>query len=268
MKLLIKLGGTLLDDEGTRSRLARDLASIARDGHQIVVVHGGGKQMTRFLKERGVESRFVGGLRVSTPDVIDAVLKVVAGSVNRQLVASLIEEGTRALGLSGIDASLVEAEPISDELGAVGKPVKANAALLDLLVGNGYLPVIACVAGDRRGNIYNVNADQMAVACAAGFGAEKLLFMTDVAGVRDAHNAVLRELPLSGCTHLIETGVATGGMEAKLNAAMDAIRRGVGEVRIAPGADDGLIARVIAGEPAGTAIVRFAAATKAPHGSP
>jgi acetylglutamate kinase len=266
LKLLIKLGGTLLDDESTRKRLAGDLASLVRDGHHVVIVHGGGKQMTRFLTERGVESRFVEGLRVSTPAVIDAVLKVVAGSVNRQLAASLVEQGAQAVGLSGIDACLVEAEPISDELGAVGKPVKANAALLELLVTNGYLPVIACVAGDRRGNIYNVNADQMAVACAAGFGADKLLFLTDVDGVRDAQNAVVRELPLAGCTHLIETGVATGGMQAKLNAAMEAIRGGVGEVRIAPGGDAGVIARVMAGEPAGTAIVPFAV-QEAPHGS-
>lgn len=267
MKLLIKLGGTLLDDEATRKRLAGDLAALVGAGHQIVVVHGGGKQMTRFLAERGVESRFVGGLRVSTPAVIDAVLKVVAGSVNRQLVASLVDEGAQAVGFCGIDACLVEAEPISDELGAVGKPVKANPALLELLVGNGYLPVVACVAGDRHGNIYNVNADQMAVACAAGFGADKLLFLTDVDGVRDAQNTVIRELPLSGCTHLIETGVATGGMQAKLNAAMDAIRGGVAEVRIAPGAAAGVIARVMAEEPAGTAIVSFAAAREAPHGS-
>jgi acetylglutamate kinase len=267
LKLLIKLGGTLLDEEATRKRLAGDLAALVRAGHQIVVVHGGGKQMTRFLTERGVESRFVGGLRVSTPAVIDAVLKVVAGSVNRQLVASLVDEGAQAVGLCGIDACLVEAEPISDELGAVGKPVKANPALLELLVGSGYLPVIACVAGDRHGNIYNVNADQMAVACAAGFAADKLLFLTDVDGVRDARNTVIRELPLSGCTHLIETGVATGGMQAKLNAAMDAIRGGVLEVRIAPGAAAGVIARVMAGEPAGTAVVSFAAAREAPHGS-
>jgi acetylglutamate kinase len=267
LKLLIKLGGTLLDDEATRRRLAEDLLSIAREGHQIVVVHGGGKQMTRFLAERGVESRFVEGLRVSTPAVIDAVLKVVAGSVNRQMVAALIDRGAQAVGLCGVDACLVEAEPISEELGAVGKPVKANAALLELLVANGYLPVIACVAGDRRGNIYNVNADQMAVACAAAFGADKLLFLTDVEGVRDGQGSIVRELPVAGCIHLIETGVATGGMQAKLNSAIEAIRGGVGEVRIVPGAQAGVIRQVMEGKPAGTAVVHSGAAEEAPHGS-
>jgi acetylglutamate kinase len=108
----------------------------------------------------------------------------------------------------------------------------------------------------------------MAVACAAAFGADKLLFLTDVEGVRDGQGAIVRELPLSGCVHLIETGVATGGMEAKLNAAMEALRGGVGEVRIAPGAETGMIGRVMAGEAAGTAVVQFAAAREAPHGSP
>ncbi|HSB14248.1 MAG TPA: hypothetical protein VLE22_07295, partial [Bryobacteraceae bacterium] len=119
MKLLVKLGGTLLDVEESRLRIARELAAVAAGGHQLVVVHGGGKQMTRFLTERGIESRFIDGLRVTTPETIDAVLKVFAGSVNKQLVASLIQAGARAVGLSGIDAGLVEAEPLREELGAV-----------------------------------------------------------------------------------------------------------------------------------------------------
>ena len=164
-KLLVKLGGTLLDEESSRTRLARELAALAaRSDVRLVVVHGGGKQMTRFLSERGIESRFIGGLRVTTPEVIDAVLKVFAGSVNHQLVASLVAAGAGAVGLTGIDACLTEAEHWNEELGAVGRPVRANGALLDLLTGSGYLPVVACVAGDRQGNIYNVNADQMAAA--------------------------------------------------------------------------------------------------------
>lgn len=260
MKLLIKLGGTLLDEESTRKRLCAEIAAVAAAGHKVVVVHGGGKQMTRFLSERGVPSRFVNGLRVTTPDVIDAVLKVFAGSVNHQLVASLVEAGAMAVGLSGIDACLTEAEQLSEELGAVGRPVRTNPALLDLLVENRYVPVVACVAGDRQGNVYNVNADQMAVACAAGFAAERLLFLTDVDGVRGADGSVLAELSVADCEQLIETGVATGGMQAKLNSAMDGLRSGVGEVRIVPGAAPAILDRLLNGESVGT-VVKFNTAT-------
>ncbi len=129
MKILIKIGGTLLDSEESRNRLAGEIAAAAAEGHQVVVVHGGGKQMTRFLAERGVESRFIDGLRVTTPETIDAVLKVFAGSVNKQLVAALIASGARAVGLTGIDARLVEAVPLRAELGALkGQGEKSKRA--------------------------------------------------------------------------------------------------------------------------------------------
>ena len=163
----------------------RRLSARAR-GAELVVVHGGGKQMTRFLAERGIESRFVNGLRVTTPETVDAVLKIFAGSVNHELVASLNRAGAPAVGLSGIDALLVEAEQMDPALGAVGRVTRSNPALLHLLTAHGYLPVVACVAGGRDGHIYNVNADQMAVACAAAFGADRLIFLTDVEGVLDA----------------------------------------------------------------------------------
>src|SRR6185295_10185514 len=116
--------------------------------------------MTRFLTERGIESRFVNGLRVTTPQTLDAVLKVFAGSVNHELVASLNRAGARAVGLSGIDAFLVEAQQMDPALGAVGRVTKANPELLHVLTAHGYLPVVACVAGDRLGQVFNVNADQ------------------------------------------------------------------------------------------------------------
>jgi len=255
VKALVKIGGTLLESEESRRRLVRDLAEAVRQGVRLVVVHGGGQQMTRYLAERGIESRFVGGLRVTPPETLDAVVKVVAGSVNHELVAAFVEAGAPAVGLSGVDAGLVEAEPLDAALGAVGRPVRAQADLLDLLTGRGYLPVVACVAGDRQGRIYNVNADQMAAACAAGFAADRLLFLTDVAGVLDAGQRVLAELTTARCRELIASGVARGGMQAKLNAALEALRLGVAEVDIAPGAHPGVTARWLAGEGVGTRIV-------------
>ena len=218
------------------------------------MVHGGGKQMTRFLTERGVESRFVNGLRVTTPEMIDAVLKVFAGTVNHELVAALVAAGGLAVGLSGIDACLIEAEQMDPALGAVGRPVRSNPTLLELLTANGYVPVVACVAGDRQGRIYNVNADQMAVACAVGFGADQLFFLTDVEGVRDAAGNTARGLSAADSDGLIADGVATGGMQAKLTACTDALKGGIGEVVIAPGAAAGVIGQLLAGEAIGTSV--------------
>ncbi len=258
MRLLVKLGGTLLDQDASRRAVARQLAA-ASAAHELVVVHGGGKQMTRFLAERGVESKFIDGLRVTTPETIDAVLKVFAGSVNKQLAASLIESGVQAVGISGIDACLVEAELLRPDLGQVGRPVRANAALLACLTGAGYVPVVACVAGDRQGRIYNVNADQMAVACAAGFQAGRLIFLTDVDGVLGADKKLIPVLGLQASQALIAGGVATGGMQAKLNSAGEALRQGVPEVVIAPGAAENVVARLLAGEKLGTRLVKESA---------
>ena len=211
--------------------------------------------MTRYLSDRGIESRFVDGLRVTTPETVDAVLKVLAGSVNHELVASLNRAGALAVGLSGIDAFLVEAEPMDPALGAVGRVTRANPALLHLLTGSGYLPVVACVAGDRQGHVYNVNADQMAVACATAFGAQQLIFLTDVEGVLDGAKRVLPVLTAAESGRLIGEGIATGGMLAKLNAARSALEGGVPQVRIAPGAAENVLDRILAGEPIGTRIV-------------
>ncbi len=256
MRLLVKLGGTLLDAEESRRRLACELAEVARQGHHLVVVHGGGKQMTRFLSQMGIESRFIDGLRVTTPETIDAVLKVFAGSVNKQLVAELVKAGLAAVGLSGIDACLVEAELLRPELGQVGRPVRANAELLDCLTKGGFLPVVACVAGDRQGRIYNVNADQMAVACATAFKADRLVFLTDVDGVLGADKKLISQLSLPAAGELISSGVAIGGMQAKLTSAGQALCDGVPQVIIAPGSAENGLARLLAGESLGTRLVR------------
>jgi len=255
VKVLIKMGGTLLDVEESRDRLAAEIVAATSSSIQAVVVHGGGKQMTRFLAERRVESRFVNGLRVTTPEVVDAVLKVFAGSVNHELVSALNRAGARAVGLSGIDACLVEAEQMDPALGAVGRVSHANPELLDLLTSAGFLPVVACVAGDRHGNVYNVNADQMAVACAAGFGAERLIFLTDVEGVLDADKKIRAQLTTAECEQLIASGIATGGMQAKLTAASSALAHGVGQVVIAPGALAGVVDKVLNNEAVGTRLV-------------
>jgi len=252
VRILVKLGGTLLDAPATREGLAAQIAQARSLGLEVVVVHGGGKQMTRFLAERGIESRFVNGLRVTTPETIDAVLKVFAGSVNHELVASLNRAGASAVGLSGVDAFLAEAEQMDPELGAVGRVIASDPGILNVLVSHRYIPVVACVAGDRQGHIYNVNADQMAVACAASFRAEQLIFLTDVDGVLDGSGQLRRSLDADAAQNLIAQGVATGGMRAKLDSALAALRSGVAQVRIAPGVCDRVLERLLAGENIGT----------------
>jgi acetylglutamate kinase len=254
LKLLIKLGGTLLDAPESLQRLTREITAVARDA-STVVVHGGGKQMTRFMDERGIESRFVNGLRVTTPEVLDAVVKVFAGSVNVALVSAFRAAGSRPVGLTGLDAGLVDAEPLNSELGHVGRPIQSDIRLLEILLGERYLPVVACVAGDAQGAVYNVNADQMAVACATAFGVDKLLFLTDVEGVRDGTNRIRECLTAAEARALIRDGVATGGMQAKLEAALAALEQGVGEILIASGARPGVIAKLVGGSRIGTRLV-------------
>jgi acetylglutamate kinase len=251
VKLLIKLGGTLLENEPGRAAIAGQLALVARH-HELVVVHGGGKQVTRVLKEQGTASRFVNGLRVSDEAVIDVVTKVIAGDVNKRLVAALLAAGVAAVGLSGVDGRLTSVVQLNPELGLVGKPIRTDGALLGLLGNAGYIPVVACIAADSQGVIYNVNADEMAVSCAIGWRADRLLFLTDVPGVKNDRDEVLSALTPKGVCELIQSGLAHGGMRAKLEAATDALEQGLDEVMIAPGHETNICVRLLAGEPLGT----------------
>lgn len=255
MKLLIKLGGTLLDSPDTCASVARQVATAVAQGHQAVVVHGGGKQLTRRLAAQGIESRFVNGFRVTTPETLDAVVQVLAGQVNLDLVSALQRAAARAVGLTGADAGLVQAVQLSPELGAVGRVERVRPELLDLLAGQGYLPVVACLAAGAQGEVFNVNADQMAAACAAAFRADRLIFLTDVEGVLDADQRLLPELDSARAEQLIAGGVAKGGMEAKLRACIAALRQGVPVVHIAAGARPGVLAELLDGGRPGTTLL-------------
>ena len=255
MKTLIKIGGSLLDSPPLRQEIARQIAQVMDLGWQVTVVHGGGKQMTRFLEERGIESSFVRGLRISTEETIDALLKALAGTVNTQLVAALVAAGLKAVGLTGIDAGLAVASQLDPQLGFVGKVVSSDAGILRVLSGAGYVPVVACVAGGAAGEIFNVNGDSMAVAVASNWYVDRLIFLTDVPGVLDASGSILPSLTIDGCNELIATGIATGGMQAKLNAASDAVAHGVREARILRGSDPDVVMKVFRNEEIGTRVV-------------
>lgn len=254
MKLLIKLGGTLLESAKSRASLAGQLKELCDVGHRIVVIHGGGKRLSRYLTGLDHESEFRNGLRVTPPEILDAVLRVLAGSVNRQLVANLQKAGVQAVGLSGIDAGTVQASQLDPELGLVGKIERVDPTLLDRLTENGYLPAVACVAGGEAGAIYNVNADQMAAACAVGLAVDKLVFLTDVGGVLDQEGHLIPRLTAGEAERLISQKVALGGMEAKLRAAVDALTSGVPSIAIVNGHEPHILAASVRGLRVGTAL--------------
>lgn len=255
MKLLVKIGGTLIDTPESRLAIAEKLSVLVKAGHQTVVVHGGGKQLSRYLQEHGIESEFRGGFRVTPPNILDAVIRTLGGVVNHRLVAALQQQGVRAVGLSGIDAGLVQARQLSEDLGAVGEVETVDAAVIELLSAQGYLPTVACMAGGRDGAIFNVNADQMAVACAGGFKADQLIFLTDVEGVLDGEGQRISTLTSAEALALIDIGVAKGGMEAKLRAAVAGVAQGISQVRIVAGAESRVLERLLDGEDLGTTLV-------------
>ena len=252
MKLLVKLGGTLLESDESRSSLARQLTRLRRAGHRLVVVHGGGKRLSRYLAGLDHESEFRRGLRVTPPEIMDAVLRVLAGSVNRQLVAELQGAGARAVGLTGIDAGTVQASQLAPELGLVGKVERVDPELLDTLTDRGFLPAVACIAGGADGAIFNVNADQMAAACATGLAADQVVFLTDVGGVLDRRGEKIPKLSASEAESLITEGVAKGGMEAKLRAAVSALTGGIERVSIVNGHEPDILTRALEGVAAGS----------------
>ena len=242
MKVVVKLGGTLLEEASDRLRMAHHLARQLRAGHQILVVHGGGKQLTGFLEKTGVASRFVDGLRVTTAEALDGVVKVFAGTVNHQLLAAFHQAGVPAVGISGIDGGCLVAEKLTGEPGQdwgyVGKITRVNPRLWQVLLDTGWLPVMACLAVGDDGQIYNINADQAAVAAAAALCADALIFLTDVDGVRDREGRILSRLTAEEIPALQATGAVTGGMLAKLSAVAEALGQDVPRVHIANGHDE------------------------------
>jgi acetylglutamate kinase len=263
MKVVIKIGGTLLEDAPSRARMARMLRSIAAGPHEALVVHGGGKQLTSFLERTGVKSDFLNGLRVTSAEALDGVIKVFAGTVNHQLLAALHAAGIVAAGISGIDGGCLAAERLrgehGEDWGYVGRIRGANPRVWEALLAANILPVMACLAVGDDGQIYNVNADQAAVACAVHWKADALIFLTDVDGVRDAQGKVIPRIAAEEIAALLRSGAVTGGMLAKLNAVEEAAAHGVPQIVIRNGRRDDALGRLAEsereGETPGTVIV-------------
>jgi acetylglutamate kinase len=246
--VVVKYGGHAMGDTTLGRAFARDIALLKQSGVNPIVVHGGGPQIAAMLAKMGIESRFEGGLRVTDEKTVEIVEMVLAGSINKEIVALINAEGEWAIGLCGKDGNMVFAEkahktvldPDSNiervlDLGFVGEPVEVDRTLLDLLARSEMIPVLAPVAPGRDGHTYNINADTFAGAIAGALKATRLLFLTDVPGVLDKDKKLIDELSVSEAKTLIRDGTISGGMIPKVETCIEAIERGVEGVVILNG---------------------------------
>jgi len=239
MRIVIKFAGALLEDDATVRALARQVAALAEEGHEILVVHGGGRLFTATLKRMAIESKFVSGLRVTDRETRNAAIMIFAGLLNKKLAAAISAEGQSAVGISAADSRCFLAEPmVHDEvegsLGYVGYLTGLNLPFIESLWREGLLPVAPCLGISTDNELYNINADHMAAACAEFLNADQLIYLTDVAGVLDGEK-VLSVVNCAEIERLVQCRVVSGGMVLKLEAAKRAIEGGVREVRIVGG---------------------------------
>jgi acetylglutamate kinase len=236
MKFVVKVGGVALEDPALLQQVARSVTTLAEDGHQVALVHGGGVQLTKLLAQMGKRSEFVAGLRITDAETRDAALMVLGGRVNKSLVAALTQCGQSAMGLTGGDGHVFRArkKKTDPDLGFVGEIAATDPKWLDAIWAMNAVPVISSIALGFDGEYYNINADEMASACAVCTKADALIFLTDVPGVKGADGAVLRWLSLKEIPALEAAAVVSGGMLPKLNACKEALLHGVKRVRILP----------------------------------
>ncbi len=225
--VVIKLGGHAMGSDDAMEEFARDVALMRQVGVNPVVVHGGGPMINDMLKRLDIKSDFVNGKRVTDAATMEVVEMVLSGSVNARIVQAISEQGGRAVGLSGKDSQLILCEPEDPALGLVGKPVKIDPRVLRDLADKGIIPVIAPLGMGAEGETFNINGDTAAGAIASALQADRLLLLTDVAGVKNASGDVLTELTASQIDEMIADGSIAGGMIPKTQTALDALAGGV-----------------------------------------
>jgi len=227
VKLVLKIGGAALDNKELVIKFAKTIPSLCQDGHKLVIVHGGGAALSRTLKQLGCETSFVNGLRVTDQQTRDVAMMVLAGQLNKQLVAAI-----------GGDLRIFRAaKKRQPDLGFVGEIVSVDAQWIERLWEAGVVPVVSSLALGNDGEYYNVNADAMASACAVACSANALVYLTDVAGVKNADGNVLRWLEVNSIQQMVAEATVTGGMLPKLEACTKALKKGVARVRILPAAE-------------------------------
>lgn len=251
---VIKYGGNAMDKADLRDAFAQDIVMLKYIGINPVIVHGGGPQIGSYLKKMGLESKFVGGLRVTDRETMDIVEMVLGGLVNKsivQLINKVGEGHIKAVGITGKDASLIKAKKLdADEyfrsmgdfrpselldLGHVGEVEHVNPEIINFLDSGGFIPVIAPIGFDDEGNAYNINADFVASAVAVALKAEKVIFLTDIEGLKDAEGKTVSSITVAEINRMIEEGVIKGGMIPKMKACINAVENGVGKAHILDG---------------------------------
>jgi acetylglutamate kinase len=258
--IVVKYGGNAMINEQLKEQVMEDIALLWLIGVKVVLVHGGGPEINELMDKLGKKPEFVDGLRVTDKETIDIVEMVLAGKVNKSLVTLLSMKGGHAVGISGIDGGLIEAEIKDERLGYVGKITKIRTQPVTDLLEKNYIPVISTVAGDKHGNVYNINGDTAAAYIAGALHAERLLMMTDIAGIlRDRNDpaSLISEITVSEAQKLREDGVINGGMIPKVDCCVTALDAGVENVIILDGrVPHSILMELLTDEGAGTMFIK------------
>ena len=236
--VVVKYGGNAMINEELKDAVMSDIVLMQLVGIKVVMVHGGGPEISAMLKKIGKESKFVGGMRYTDQETMDIVQQVLAGKVNKDLVQLLEAQGGKAVGLCGMDGSMLKADKLEDDLGFVGEIREVNSEIIENAAKNGYIPVVSTVASGYHGEAYNINADVAAARIAAELGAMKLILMTDVRGLlrdKEDESTIIPVVNVSDVSRLKKEGIISGGMIPKIDCCVDAVRRGVGRAHIIDG---------------------------------
>ena len=257
--IVVKYGGNAMINEERKMQVMEDIVLLSLIGVKVVLVHGGGPEISDMLKKIGKQSEFVDGLRVTDKETVEIVQMVLAGKVNKSLVNLLEVNGGKAMGISGMDGHLIEAEMKDERLGYVGKITKINVEPITDLLEKGYIPVVSTIGCDMQGNVYNINADTAASQIAGAMHAESLISMTDIAGIlrdKDDPSTLIPMIDIWDAAKLYGEGVISGGMIPKVECCIDAVRRGVKKVFILDGRiPHSILIEMLTDEGAGTMVV-------------
>ena len=258
--VVIKYGGNAMVDPVLKEQVMEDIALLWLIGVKVVLVHGGGPEISQLMKALNKQPVFIDGLRVTDQETVDIVQMVLAGKVNKDLVKLVQMKGGHAIGLSGIDGGMLEATVKDERLGYVGQIVKVRTQPITDVLEKNYIPVISTVASDRQGNAYNINGDTAAAYIAGALGAERMIMMTDIAGVlenKDDPSTLIPHIPVEEAKGLYESGVISGGMIPKVDCCIEAIEHGVKNVVIMDGRiPHSILMELLTDEGAGTMVTK------------
>ena len=256
--VVIKYGGNAMQTEQLKQQVMEDIALLWLIGVKVVLVHGGGPEISQTMKKLGKEAVFIDGLRVTDAETVDIVQMVLAGKVNKTLVNLIQTKGGHAVGVSGVDGGIIEAKMKNEKLGFVGEITKIRTQPITDLLEKGYIPVISTIASDRQGNTYNINGDTAAAHIAGALGAERMILMTDIAGIlrdKDDPSTLIPHVTIADAKKLYDEGVISGGMIPKVDCCIEALTHGVKNVVIMDGrTPHSILMELLTDEGAGTMV--------------